>query len=253
MDLQLKNKRVLIAGGSRGIGFAAAQKFQEEGAVVVIIGRQHDTVTAAAQQLNNCEHYICDLQDHAATQELIERMGEFDIVVNNAGAAPKTDSDKLTHELWEQGINQKLWTYINVLTPTVRYMAERGHGTVINVIGIGGKHYSHGHLPGGASNSALMMITAGYASEYANRGVRMVGVNPAGVDTDRFRESMQRIADFDGITYQEQMNRMLSRFPGGKLVSLATMANTIVFLASPCAESISGTTIQIDAARTPIV
>lgn len=253
MNLDLKNKKVLITGGSRGIGFFTAKKFIEEGSIPIIVGRDPLNLKNASSNLNNCEHHTCDLKDRDAVQILVNRIGAVDILVNCAGAAMTQPVETVDTTAWANGINSKLWPYINIIDPMIKLMAHEGKGTIINVIGIGGKLFADNHLIGGAANSALMMATVGYAKEYAKYGLRVVGVNPAGVDSNRLDQLIKTKANLFGTTEHKARSAMLLQYPQGEFVRMDTVANTIVFLASECAYSISGTIIQIDGARSPII
>lgn len=253
MKLDLKDKKVLITGGGQGIGFAAAKKFLEEGALPIIVGRNQLNLKNASAELNDCEYHVCELKDIDAVQILIDQVGPVDILVNCAGSAKVQSTETINSRVWAEGIESKLWSYINIIDPMIKLMAQERQGTIINVIGIGGKLFSDNHLIGGAANSALMMATVGYAKEYAKYGVRVVGVNPAGVDSDRLDQIIKTKSDINKITENEVRTQMLSQYPQGEFVRLDTVANTIVFLASNCAHSISGTIIQIDGARSPII
>ena len=182
MDLGLKDKKVLITGGSKGIGLACAKAFIAEGAKVALVSRSQENLAHAKKSVGNAYTIAADLVDAAAAGAMVERVekefGPIDVLVNSAGAAKRTDADDLTPAAWRAGMDAKYFSYINVIDPLIKRMGQRGRGVVINVIGAGGKVASPTHLAGGAANAALMLATAGLAYAYAGKGVRVVGLNP---------------------------------------------------------------------------
>src|SRR5688572_1264902 len=179
MELELKGKKVLITGGSKGIGLACARAFMEEGAQVAIVSRSQANLDAAKKELKDCYCIAADLIDAAAAARMVEKVekefGAIDVLVNSAGAAKRTNADDLTPEAWRAAMDAKYFTYINVIDPLVKRMASRGSGVIVNVIGSGGKIASPIHLAGGSANAALMLATAGLAHACAANGVRVGG------------------------------------------------------------------------------
>lgn len=253
MQLHLNNHRVLIAGGSQGIGLAVAKLFKQEGAIPILVARNQQALQAASVLLDNCEYHVCDLQNSQDAAALCDNVGAVDILINCAGSTPKIPTANLDTDLWAQGLQKKLYSYLNVIDPMIKLMASQGHGVIVNVIGIGGKLYSQDHLVGGTANSALMMMTAGYARDYAAHGVRVIGINPAGVETPRLAQIIDQLSQSHGQSTQHTRSQMLADYPQKEFVRMQTVASTIVFLSSQIAHSITGTTIQIDGGRSPMI
>jgi NAD(P)-dependent dehydrogenase (short-subunit alcohol dehydrogenase family) len=132
-------------------------------------------------------------------------------------------------------------------------MAQRGHGAIVNVVGAGGKVASPIHLPGGAANAALMLITSGLAAAYGPRGVRINAVNPGATVTDRLQAGLEAAARLEQITVGEALSRATRNVPLGRLAQPEEIANAVLFLASPCASYITGAIVTMDGAATPMV
>lgn len=261
MDLQLTGRHVLITGGSRGIGFACAQAFLAEGARVTLVGRSRAHLDAAIDQLKSQGHepagLDADLTDAQAALIAVNAAwqagGPVDVLVNSAGAARRTPFGELAPTTWQAAMQAKFFTYINVMDPLIKRMAERGSGAIVNVVGMGGKVAAATHLAGGAANAALMLATAGLAAAYGPRGVRVNAVNPALTLTDRMAEGIAADARLRNISEEEVLRQAQARMPLGRLARPEDIANAVVFLASPRAGYISGAVVSMDGAATPLV
>jgi NAD(P)-dependent dehydrogenase (short-subunit alcohol dehydrogenase family) len=261
MDLGLKDRVVLITGGSKGIGLACAKAFLAEGAKVAIASRSKVNLVAAERQLKADGREVVkvsgDLIDPANARrmaaEVEQALGPIDVLVNSAGGAKRTPAEELTAEAWRAAMDAKYFTYIHAIDAVIKGMASRKRGVIVNIVGSGGKVASPTHLPGGAANAALMLVTAGLAHAYGKHGVRVTAVNPAGTLTDRLKAGMETDARAAGITVEEALQRATARAPLGRLAQPEEIANAVLFLASDRASYITGAVIAMDGATHPIV
>ena len=261
MDLNLKDKHVLITGGSKGIGLACAKAFLAEGAKVSINSRTQANLTAAQVALaaapGRLSVHAGDLVNADAAQAVVDAaervFGPIDILVTSAGAAKRTPPAELRPPAWRDAMDAKYFSYVNIIDPIVRRMGERKRGVIVNVIGAGGKVASPVHLPGGAANAALMLVTAGLANAYGAMGVRVNAVNPGGTLTDRLKEGLAADARLAGISVEEALKRATSRTALGRLAEPEEIANLVLFLASDKSSYVSGTIIAMDGVSTPMV
>ncbi|UUZ77202.1 SDR family oxidoreductase [Polaromonas sp. P1(28)-13] len=259
MDLNLKDKHVLIAGGSRGIGHACAHEFVREGCIVSLIGRSASRLEEACAELGagagRSGGFAADLTDPAAALAAIEtaekRFGPIDVLVNSAGAARRMPFAELQPRDWHDAMQAKFLTYMNVMDPVVKRMGARGAGAIVNIVGMGGKMPITTHLAGGAANAALMLASAGLAMAYAPMGVRVNALNPAKTATARLAEGVEAHARQAGTTVEALMQEQ-ARLPMG-LATPQDVAAAVVFLASPRAKFISGSIISMDGGARPMV
>lgn len=257
MILDLQGKNVLITGGSKGVGLACAKVFLSEGARVALVSRSQGNLDAAAQALGDVYTTVADLADAAAAVAMVERVedefGPIDILVNSAGAAQRTPVDELTPAVWRAAMDAKYFSYVNVIDPVVKRMAARGRGAIVSIIGNGGKIPSAVHLPGGAANAALMLVTAGLAHAYAPRGVRVVGLNPGPIQTGRVAEGLKAQARAAGITEQEAWEQAVAQLPLGRFAEPAEIADIVAFAASERGRYLTGANLSVDGASLPTV
>ena len=254
MDLTLGDRVVAVTGGSKGIGLACAAAFMAEGARVAVISRSRANLDAAMSKLPPARHaarvYAADMVDPEAaraTIDAIERdLGPIDVLVNSAGAALRYTPAELDAAAWRKAMDAKFFSYIHPTDVVIKRMGERGRGAIVNIIGMGGKVASPVHMPGGAANAALNLVTAGMAAAYGPRGVRVNAINPGGTLTDRVQEGLSAEARLTGKSQDELLRMTQSRIPLGRLGTPEEVAKVVLFLASDHASYVTGATVPMD-------
>jgi len=263
MGLHLSDKHILITGGSKGIGLACAQGFLAEGARVSLVSRDSANLDAARAQLQatfpaeRIHTVAANLRDASAALAALDSaeaaFGPVDVLVNSAGAAKRTPAPELTPEAFADAMQAKYFTTIHMITHTIQRMAARGQGAVVNVVGNGGKVASPIHLPGGAANAALMLVSVGFAAAYGPQGIRVNAVNPGLTLTGRLQEGMVADARLKGIGTEEAMAQAVAKIPLGRMAEPEEIAHAVLFLASSKASYITGICMSMDGALNPIV
>lgn len=257
MELLLKDRVVLVTGGSKGIGLACAHAFLREGARIAIASRDDANLQSAGAQLGKVVLIKADLSrsDDAAhmLRQAEAALGPIDVLINSAGAAKRYPPDELNAQAWHAAMDAKYFTYVHAMDVVLPSMRARKRGNVVNIIGTGGKVASPIHLPGGAANSALMLASVGLAAVYGKFGVRINAINPGATLTDRIREALELEAAAKGTTVQKALEQGQARVPLGRYADPADIAAVALFLASDQAAYVTGAIIPMDGGVNPII
>ena len=257
MELSLKDRTVLITGGSKGIGLACAHAFLREGAKVAIASRNDANLESAGAQLGKVVLIKADLcrSDEAAhmVRQAETALGPIEVLINCAGAARRYSPEELDAQAWHAAMDAKYFTYIHAMDAVLPSMRRRKRGNVVNIIGTGGKVASPIHLPGGAANSALMLASVGLAAVYGKYGVRINAINPGATLTDRIREALELEAAAKGTTAETALEQGQARVPLGRYADPMDIASVALFLASDHAAYVTGAIIPMDGGVNPII
>ena len=248
MDLQLAGKRVLITGGSKGIGQAVAELLATEGCDLRLVARDgaalEDIATALRARFSvQVETMAADLSTDAAVRAVANWAGEIDVLVNNAGAIPPGTLTAVDDEAWRKAWDLKVFGYISLSRAVYPMMAKRKQGVIVNVIGAAGQWLPPGYIAGAAGNAALMALARGSHAD----GIRVVAINPGPVETKRL-ETMQRANAERELGDAERWREMFKTMPFGRPAKPSEIAAAVAFLASPLSGYTSGTVLTIDGA-----
>ncbi len=248
MDLQLGGKKALITGASKGIGFACALRLAQEGANVRLVARTAaDLANAKAGILEQADvdvqTFQVDLSDGDAVRGLFESNLDIDILINNAGAIPGGDIGQIDEATWRDAWDLKVFGYINTCRAAFEFMKKRGSGVIINIIGAGGERPTPGYIAGGAGNAALMAMTRAIGSTSLKYGVRVLGLNPGLIHTERLETLMRNFAKGRFGDESRWKELLEAEFPPGEPAHIADMT---ALLASDLSAFTTGTIITVD-------
>jgi NAD(P)-dependent dehydrogenase (short-subunit alcohol dehydrogenase family) len=250
VDLKLRGCRALVTGGSKGIGRAAAASLAAEGCELVLVARSQDTLDATAAEIRS-RHQVgvrtvaADLSSDAAAQGIATAAGEADILVNNAGAIPPGDLLAVTDAVWRQAWDLKVFGFISLARAIYPSMIARKSGVIVNVIGSAGEQFPPGYIVGSAGNAALMAFTRALGRASPAHGVRVVGINPGPVETERAEMLARAAARAEGGDPERWRDRNLG-LPFGRAAKPEEIGDAVAFLASPRSGYTSGTILTIN-------
>lgn len=253
MDLELSGLTALVTGASRGIGLAIARELAREGCNLHLVSRTAGDLDAArtsilGQYKVSIECHALDMSRGENAALLGQRCGNVDILINNAGSIPAGRLGEIDETHWRSGWELKVFGYINLTREIYRRMRERRRGVIVNVIGVSGERYRQDYIAGVTGNAGLMAFTRTLGGESVDYGVRVVGVNPGQVETDRLRLRLERKAK-EELGDPGRWRELVVNPPLGRMARTEEIADTVVYLASSRASYISGTIITVDGGR----
>jgi NAD(P)-dependent dehydrogenase (short-subunit alcohol dehydrogenase family) len=250
VDLQLSGKTALITGASKGIGRATALTMAAEGVSLHLAARSGDELEKlkaeiAGKHKVSVTLYPGDLSTTESMTKLAQKAGDIDILFNNAGDIPGGTIEALSDAEWRRGFDLKVFGYINLTREIYTRMIKRGSGVIINDIGNSGENWDYNYVAGSTGNAAVMAFTKAVGGVSLDYGVRVVGVNPGPIATDRMLRMMKRRAK-DNLGDEGRWQEYLNDYPGGRMGTDQEVADLVTFLASPRAGYITGTIVTID-------
>ena len=250
MDLNLKEKSVLITGASRGIGCAIAEAMAAEGCNLHLAARDEARLVALAKRLTkahgvNVEVYRRDLSLTPEVESLGKACEDVDILVNNAGDIPTGTLATIDAATWRKSWDLKVFGYVDLTRIIYPRMCARRNGVIINIVGAAFKRPNPHYIAGCMANIALDMFTQCLGGESMRSGVRVVAIHPGPTTSDRHlahvKERAQRELG-DANRWQE----LHAKMPGGRAATVKEVAETVAFLASDRSSFISGGSVIID-------
>ncbi len=250
MDLKLKDKHVMVTGGSKGIGMAIALSFAKEGAIPTLVSRSQSSLDEAcariyAQTGIKAHSVSLDLGAAGSAKTLAAQCGSVDILVNNAGAIPGGNLLDIGEEKWRQSWELKLFGYINLTREVLPMMQERKHGVIANIIGMAGAAPRSAYICGSTANAALIAFTQALGASSQAHGVRVFGINPSPTKSERM-EGMLRAQAAQKFSDPERWMELTTQMPFGRMAEPQELADLTTFCCSPLSSYLSGSVINVD-------
>ena len=250
MDMRLRGRSALITGGSKGIGLCIASMLADEGCHLHLVARSQAELTEAAARIGEragvrVQVHPMDLSQRGCAATLAQRCGDVDILVNNAGSTPRGTIEEVDDERWRAAFDLKVFGYIDMCRHFFPRMKARRSGVIVNILGNGGERVDAGYIAGAACNASLMAFTRALGGTSADFGVRVVGVNPGPVATERLVGLMRKEATTK-LDDAEHWAELGKGFPFGRAATVEEIASTVVLLASDRSSYTTGTIVTID-------
>ncbi|OXM13220.1 SDR family NAD(P)-dependent oxidoreductase [Paenibacillus herberti] len=258
MDLNLHQKRAIVTGGSKGIGFATAMTLSQEGAKVALIARTKDELEAAAARIREQTGGEVlavqgDVSDEASVYEAVRSIadawdGGLDILVNNAGTAAGAPFEKVGSLAWKTDLDLKLLGAVQMTQAVLPYMKSSG-GAIVNVTAIGGKTPPKSSLPSSVSRAAGIALTKAMSRDLAEFGIRVNAVCIGLIRSAQIEAVWKRTSP--ELTWEQYAQDARHDIPLGRIGDTNEAAKAIVFLVSSAASYVTGTALNIDGGKSP--
>lgn len=240
--MRLNNKVAIITGAANGIGYAAAERFIEEGAIVVIADFNEEAGISAAQQLGDQALFVqVNVADRESVKKLvttvIEHSGRVDILVNNAGITRDAMLTKMTEDQFQQVLDVNLTGVFQCTQEVIPHMIAAGGGKIINTSSVSGVYGNVGQTNYAAAKAAIVGMTKTWAKELGRKGINVNAVAPGFTETDMVKKMPENV-----------LAQMRSIVPLQRLGTPKDIANAYLFLASDEASYVHGHTLHVDGA-----
>ncbi|MUL78991.1 SDR family NAD(P)-dependent oxidoreductase [Mycolicibacterium sp. CBMA 226] len=255
MDLQLRTKRALVTGASRGIGRAVAERLAEEGADIALLARDATALAAVAEDLGRFGTRVmvvsADTTDDAAVRSavasVVEEFGGVDILVNAAAQpavpGPVPGLADLTDDALRFDMETKVLGYLRCARAVAPHMTARGWGRIVNVSGLNAR--LTGSLAATLRSVGVAAVTANLAEELGPQGVNVTVVHPGATVTERTPGLIAARAAAAGISRDEAEMAMAAGNRIGRLVTAAEVADVVTFLCSPRSVAVNGDAVAV--------
>jgi 3-oxoacyl-[acyl-carrier protein] reductase len=255
MDLQLKGKRALVTGASRGLGYATARVLAQEGCQVAINSRDEAKLTAAAQQLERETGGTVlalrgDLTAPATPQELVEQcakaLGGLDLLVTNSGGPPPGRFESFDDGAWQAAFELNLLSHVRLIRAALRYLRQSPAASVLTITSYSVKQPLPNLVLSNSVRAATVGLTKSLALELGNEGIRFNSILPGWTETERVQVLMAQRAQVSGTSTETELKKQAKDSPFGRMGTPEEFANAAVFLLSPAASYITGVMLTVD-------
>src|SRR5579863_4853040 len=236
MDLNLRGRTALITGASKGIGRAAAEALAEEGVNVILVSRTQADLDAARDAIASrwnvrAEVHAFDISDSRNIDRLAELHPDIDILVNNAGAIPGGSLQEIDEKRWREAWDLKVYGYINMCRRFYALMRERRRGVIINIVGSAGENPDANYVAGSTGNASLMAFTRAMGGTAPRDGLRVMGINPGPVMTERLI-TLTKTRARDTLGDENRWQELMTGYAFGRAAKPEEIAAMVAFLAS---------------------
>lgn len=249
MDLGLSGQLAVVTGASRGIGRAVAESLAREGCRLHLVARKHSELEEARKDLERSATVVSiqaqDMSAPDAAGAVFEACPDADVLINNAGGIVRGGLLDVDERRWREAWEPKVFGYVNLMRHYLRRMQSRRSGVIINIIGLGAEKVDYEYVAGSAGNAALAALTRAVGSASMDEGVRVLGVHPGWVETERTMGLLRRMAEAQ-FADAARWPDILKSWHVEKLIKPAEVADVVAFLASARASAMCGVTVNID-------
>ncbi|KAL4712292.1 hypothetical protein ACJJTC_004054 [Scirpophaga incertulas] len=238
MEISFKGKRILVTGAGQGIGRGIAIELWRAGANIVALSRTRAHLESLQSEYPSIDIVSVDIGDWEKTRSVIESLGHFDALVNNAAIACCEPFLDTTSTNYDRTFDVNVKAVLNISQIIARKMVDnKTHGAIVNISSQASKAALKDHAVYSASKAALDALTRSMALELGPHGIRVNSVNPTVIMTE-----MAKV----GWSDPDKAKDMLSKIPLGRFGEVSEVVNAVVFLLSEKSSMINGVELPID-------
>jgi 3-oxoacyl-[acyl-carrier protein] reductase len=255
MDLQLKGKRALVTGSSRGLGYATALALAKEGCRLAINSRDQARASAAAAKISaetggKALGLAGDVADPAVPERLVNEaarlLGGLDILITNAGGPPSGTFESFDEAAWQKAIDLSLMSHVRLIKAALPHLRQSKAASVLTVTSYSVKQPIQNLVLSNSIRAATVGLTKSLALELGRDGIRFNSILPGWTETERVAELMAFRAKQNGTTLEAEITKQSNDSPLGRMGTPKEFANAAVFLVSPAASYITGVMLTVD-------
>jgi 3-oxoacyl-[acyl-carrier protein] reductase len=255
MNLGLKNKVVLVAAASRGLGRAVAEELANEGASLILCARDGDVLKQCCEEIRDKSGVEilgipADLSKTSDIEKVfdqgMERFGRIDILVTNVGGPPAGTFENLPRESWGDATKLLLESVLDLTRLVLPQMKERKWGRILNITSIAAKQPVENLILSNSLRAAVTGFAKTLSAEVAPFNITVNNILPGYTRTERVEQLARTIAEKEGVTPEEAMNKWTAEIPMGRLGEPEEFAALAAFLVSERASYVTGSSIAVD-------
>jgi len=264
MDLGLRDRACIVTGASRGIGRTTALTLAAEGAALLLVARNEDSLAEVADVCREAgggaETLVLDVTEADAGERLVQvclaRLDRIDALVNNAGTSAAKSLEQLTDEDWQAQWDLHVMAPMRLMRAAAPAMAERGWGRIVNVSSSSGKRPGQRNIAYSVTKAAQLSLSRAFADLYAAKGVLVNSVTPGPVASELWIAPgglADQVARARGTTREEVLESTAAGVPIGRFGEEREIASVIAFLCSEAASYVAGAAWSVDGGAVPVI
>jgi 3-oxoacyl-[acyl-carrier protein] reductase len=255
MDLELKGKRALVTGASRGLGYATALVLGREGARLAINSRTPAAIQSAAEEI----HAQTGAEVHALAgdaseagvperlvQQAVEALGGLDILITNTGGPPAGNFESFDDQTWQKAVELSFLSHVRLIRAALPALRRSPDASVLTLTSYTVKQPAQNLILSNSVRAATVGLTKSLAIELSKDGIRFNSILPGWTETERVQEILETRARANQTQVEQEYARQVSEIPLGRMGKPEEFANAAVFLVSPAASFINGVMLPVD-------
>lgn len=239
LNKSLENKKIILTGGSRGIGLSILDKLYSFKCKILIIGTNKNNLEKTKEKYPNIFIETFDLKNHDNINQLFQnslnKLGGLDVLINNAGITKDNLAIRMNKLEWSEVININLTSSFLMCQEAIKVMLKNKSGSIINISSIVAHTGNAGQVNYASSKAAIIAMSKSLAREYAKKNIRINCISPGFIETDMTL-----------VLKEEQQKLLLNNIPMGRMGTGQDIANAVLFLASDMSSYVTGETLHVN-------